>query len=70
MRFQCQVKITMPSGDYMIYKVNLNPRIYDYTISWGKKKNLTCAQLCVTWIHGQGLRKLLVHQEKCEVVRF
>ena len=31
MRFQCEVKI---NGDYMIYKVNLNSRIYDYTISW------------------------------------
>ena len=35
-----------------------------------KKKNLTCAHLYVTWILGQGLRQLLVHQEKSEVVRF
>ena len=67
MRFQCHVKI---SSDYMIYKVNLNPRIYDYTISWGKK-NLTCAHLCVTWIRGQGLRKLSSPRKKgsCKILK-
>lgn len=33
-------------------------------------KKISPALTYVTWIHGQGLRKLLVDQEKSEVVRF
>ena len=66
MRFQCHVKI---SSDYMIYKVNLNPRIYDYTISWGKKKSHLCSPMCDMdpW---PGPQETQFTKKKREVVRF